>query len=212
MKEKIICVTTPADRTYYIAKPVAKEFIDREQNVVHTMGVLPEGQVTELTVSSATLKSFRHGKLDGKLEVINLTDGTVSFSEEYKAGRLQQIHESTPPTQPPQNQAPRHTGTTLKTSKGTHSFYSNGKEVAEETISSNGASLELLGNIPDGEVKEFDENDKLITLAHYKNNKLNGELIRYTPDGRVLARESYTDGFLQGEASYKSWNNGDFKK
>ncbi|MBR4682213.1 MAG: toxin-antitoxin system YwqK family antitoxin [Elusimicrobiaceae bacterium] len=210
MKEKIICITTPADRTYYLAKPLAKEFVDREQNVVHTMGTLPEGQVTELTVSSATLKSFHNGKLDGKLEVINLTDGTVSFSEEYKEGNLQQIHESAPQTaEPAEPQAPRYTGTTLKTSKGAHSFYSNGKEVAEETIASNGATLELLGNIPDGEVKEFDENDKLITLAHYKDNKLNGELVRYAPDGRVLAHELYTDGFLQGEASYCTYTQKD---
>lgn len=214
MKEKIFCITTPADRTYYVAKPVAKEFVDREQNVVHTMGTLPEGQVTELTVSSATLKSFHNGKLHGKLEVIDLSDGTVSFSEEYKDGQLQQIHETTSPNvsvtpKQAQPQAPRYTGTTLKTSKGSHSFYSNGKEVAEETIASNGATLELLGSIPDGEVKEFDENDQLITLAHYKNNKLNGELIRYTQGGRILAREQYTDGFLQGEASYCTYTQKD---
>ena len=202
MKEKIICISTPTDRTYYKALPLAKEFIDREQNVVHTLGTLPEGQVTELSATSATLKSFQNGKLHGKLEVINLADGTVTFSEEYKDGKLQQISPSIQENSSPAQIAPRHKGTTLKTSKGTHSFYSNGKEVAEETIASNGVSLELLGTIPDGEVKEFNENDQLITLAHYKNNKLNGELIRYTEDGRILSKEMYADGFLQGEASY----------
>lgn len=213
MKEKIICITTPTDRTYYLAKPLAKEFVDREQNIVHTMGTLPEGQVTELTVSTATLKSFHNGKLHGKLEVVNLSDGTISFSEEYKDGDLQQIHEAAPQLRSTQTSvvtAPvRHTGTTLKTSKGSHSFYSNGQEVAEETIASNGATLELLGNIPDGEVKEFDENDKLITLAHYKDNKLNGELIHYAGDGRILSREAYANGFLQGQASYCTYTKND---
>ena len=201
-KEKIICITTPTDRTYYRAISVAKEFIDRNQNVVHSTGTLPEGEVNEFAVSSVTVKHFQQGKLDGKLEVINLADGTVSFSEEYKNGVLKQIHEKTiPPTQL-SVPAPLHPGTTLKTSKGSHSFYSNGKAVAEETISSNGDSLELLGNIPDGEVKEFNEKDQVITLAHYKNNKLNGTLIRYRDDGKELLHENFVDGFLQGEATY----------
>ncbi len=202
-KEKIICIATPTDRTYYRVQTVAKEFIDRQQNVVHTTGTLPEGKVKEFAASSLTVKHFHEGKLDGKLEVINLADGTVSFSEEYKNGVLQQIHEQTiPPVSVPQPVAPRHTGTTLKTSKGSHSFYCNGQEVAEETISSSGASLELLGKIPDGEVKEFNEKDQVITLAHYKDNKLNGALIRYTDKGEELVRENYINGLLQGEATY----------
>ena len=201
-KEKFICITTPTDRTYYHAVPVAKEFVDRQQNVVHSTGALPEGQVNEFAASSMTIKHFKGGKLDGKLEVINLADGTVSFSEEYKNGVLKQIHEQTIPPVSVSQATPRHTGTTLKTSKGSHSFYSNGKEVAEETISSNGTSLELLGNIPDGEVKEFNEQDQVITLAHYKDNKLNGSLIRYTDQGEELVHENYINGLLQGEAVY----------
>lgn len=195
-KEKIICITSPTDRTYYHATAVAKEFVDREQNVVNTVGQLPDGEVCEFAVNSVTVKHFQNGKLNGKLEVRNLTDGTVSFSEEYENGVLKQIQKNTPVA------TPKHEGTTLKTSKGSHSFYCNGQEVAEETISSNGISLELLGNIPDGEVKEFNEKDQVITIAHYKNNKLNGELIRYTDDGQEIVHENYENGFLQGEAVY----------
>lgn len=205
-KEKIICISSPTDRTYYRAVPIAKEFVDREQNVLNTTGTLPEGEVHEFTVSSVTVKQLRNGKLNGKLEVRNLADGTVSFSEEYENGLLKQIQKNEP-TAPAA--APRHEGTTLKTSKGRHSFYCNGKEVAEETISSNGAALELLGNIPDGEVKEFNEKDQVITVAHYKNNKLNGLLIRYTDDGKELSHENYEDGFLQGEAVYFTFTNKD---
>ncbi|WP_428049627.1 toxin-antitoxin system YwqK family antitoxin [Candidatus Avelusimicrobium caledoniensis] len=198
-KEKIICITSPVDRTYYRAMAVAKEFVDREQNVVNTVGTLPDGEVCEFTVNSLTVKHLKDGKLNGKLEVRNLTDGTVSFSEEYENGVLKQIQQNTPATTVA---APKHEGTTLKTSKGTHSFYCNGKEVAEETISSNGISLELLGNIPDGEVKEFNEKDQVITIAHYKSNKLNGELIRYTDTGQEIVHENYENGFLQGDAVY----------
>ncbi len=205
-KEKIICITSPTDRTYYHATVLAKEFTDHEQNVVHSTGTLPDGEITEFSVSTATVKHLQNGKLDGKLEVINLADGTVSFSEEYQNGVLKQINDN---TEPPASAEPLYTGTTLKTSKGRHSFYCNGQEVAEETLSSTGSSLELLGNIPDGEVKEFNEQDQVITLAHYKNNKLNGELVRYTDSGKELLRENYVDGFLEGDAVYFTFTKDD---
>lgn len=208
MTEKIICITTPTDRTYYRCVLVAKEFMDREHNVVHSTGTLPDGEVSEYTVSSATVKHFSNGKLNGKLEVINLADGSVSFSEEYKNGVLKQIHEQADSTA--QAPAPaKHEGTTLRTSKGSHCFYCNGKEVAEETLSSSGTSLEVLGNIPDGEVKEFNEKDQLITLAHYQSNKLHGELIRYREDGKELLHEHYEEGLLQGQARYMTFTRTD---
>ncbi len=197
-KEKIICITSPSERTYYHATMVAKEFVDREQNVLNTVGTLPAGEISEFTINSVTVKHLQDGKLNGKLEVRNLSDGTVSFSEEYENGVLKQIQKNTTPAAT----APRHEGTTLKTTKGSHSFYCNGKEVAEETIASNGISLELLGNIPDGEVKEFNEKDQVITVAHYKGNKLNGELIRYSDEGQEIVHENYENGFLQGQAVY----------
>ena len=200
-KERFLCIASPIGRTYYRAVVVAKEFVDKEQNIVNTTGTLPDGKVYEFTVSSTTVKHFKNGKLDGKLQVVNLADGSVSFSEEYAQGVLQHIHEKVSPVTTGAA-APRHEGTTLKTSKGIHSFYCNGKEVAEETVSSNGASLELLGNIPDGEVTEFNEKDQIITLAHYQNNKLNGDLIRYDDNGQELSHEHYVNGMLQGEASY----------
>ena len=170
MKEEIICIASPAGRTYYRAQPVAKEFLDREQNVIHTTGTLPEGEITEIAASSATIKNIKQGKLHGSLKVLNLADGSVSLQQEYQEGVLQQSQAGSATESLPVKTTPKHTGTTLKTTKDSHSFYINGKEVAEETISSNGATLELLGNIPDGEVKEFNENDQVITIAQYKNN------------------------------------------
>lgn len=204
MKEKLFCITTPTDRTYYRATPLAKEFLDKANNVVNVTGQLPDGEITEIAASSVTIKHFENGKLNGKLEMINLADGNVSFSEEYKDGMLVSVkgeQENTTAAKV-EKAAPLYPGTTLKTSKGTHSFYINGKEVAEETISSNGVTLELLGNIPDGEVKEFNEAGQVITQANYKHNKLNGELVRFFPDGKICSQEQYVNGLLHGPAMY----------
>ena len=210
MKEKLICIVSPQQRVYYKAVCVAKEFLDKEHNVVNTSGTLPDGEIIEFNVSVATIKHLQEGRLDGTLQVISLADNSITFQEEYKRGALVSINEKT--TKPAAEKTPSKPffpGTTFKTSKGTRSFYSNGKEVAEETIASNGITLELLGNIPDGEVKEIDENGHVWAVAHYKGNKLNGELVRYNEAGKEISRESYVNGLLEGPAQYVSFTSSD---
>lgn len=205
MKEQIICIVTPDARTYYKISPLAKEFLDKEHNVINSMGNLPEGPLTEYNISTATRKNLKNGKLDGKLEIINLADQTVSFCEEYKDGVLLGITGKNLQTSGPKaedKKHPHYLGTILKTTKGSNCFYRDGKEVAEETISSNGASVELLGTIPDGIVKEFDDNGQIRTEAYYKNNKLNGIMVKFDEQGRIVSREQYVEGLLQGPAEY----------
>ena len=210
MKEKLLCIVSPQLRTYYKAVCVAKEFLDKEQNIVNTTGTIPDGEITELNVSVATLKHLEQGRLNGMLQVVNLADNTVTFQEEYKQGSLVSVDEQTTKPAPEKTQSkPFFPGTTVKTSKGTRSFYSNGKEVAEETIASNGITLELLGKIPDGEVKEIDENGHVLAVAHYKDNKLNGTFIRYNESGKEISRENFVNGLLEGPAQYISFTQKD---
>lgn len=208
MKDKIICIVTPDSRSYYRAVPLAKEFLDKDHTLINTTGTLPEGEVEEIDVTAKTIKHYKNGKLDGKLEIIDLTTGEVTFSEAYKDGVLidladHTIH-GTPIVQTPPP-APNYNGTVFKVNKATQSFYVDGKEVAEQTVAANGATLELLGEIPDGPAKEFDENGQLRTEAVYKNNKLEGELLRYDEQGRLISRESYRHGQLHGPAQYYTY-------
>ena len=211
MKEEFICISTPQARTYYKAECVAKEFLDKDNNVINTTGELPEGEVTEIAATTATTKHFANGKLHGRLEVRNLADNSVTFSEDYNHGQLVNVTDHTSPDLLKQMQleaakaTPIYPGTVLKTNKDVRAFYVDGKQIAEETISSNGATLELLGSIPDGPVKEFSENGKLKTDATYQNNKLHGLLIRYDENGQILSKETYDQGVLKGPAEYFSY-------
>ena len=211
MKEKLICITTPSERTYYKVQELAKEFLDKERNVINTSGQLPDGKIEEYTVSSVTHKELENGKLNGTLQMVDLNTNAVTFSEQYHQGALVRVHaEEEPAAQQPKKIAPAVSGTILKTNKNTCSFYVNGQEVAEETLSPTGAVLELLGNIPNGEVKELDENNKIKSVSHYKNNKRQGTLIRYDEDGDMISREEYDRGILQGPAENVSYSKNDF--
>ena len=214
MKEKVFCIVTPAARVYYKATPVAKEFLDKDKNVINMTGQIPDGTVAEFSVTSLTTKNFENGKLHGKLEIIDLTDQSVTFSEEYEHGQLVHVTEQTIPPITPASQeekaAPIYPGTVMKTTPDMRAFYMDGKQIAQETLSSNGATLELLGDIPDGDVKEFTENGKLKTEAVYKANKLNGTLTRYDDNGELLCKETYENGALKGPAEYYSYTKDNF--
>lgn len=209
MKEKVICIVTPEGRTYFKATVLAKEFFDKDRNVIHTTGTLPEGSLEEITVSALTRKTLKNGKLDGKLEVVTLSDNKITFSEEYKDGVLVNITERTStPVFTKDDKKQNYPGTVLKTHKGAHSFYINGQEVAEATVAANGTTLEVLGHIPDGEVKEFNENGQPVLEAFYRDNKPNGEMVRYDDAGQIISRENYQEGVLHGPAHYYQYNHG----
>lgn len=206
MKEKLICIISPTSRTYYQATPVAKEFLDKDMNIINITGAIPDGECTEIKASSKTIKHYKSGKLNGSLQIIDLTTGEVTLSEEYKNGVLMDVAEVTlreplrTITQPIAAQ-----GTLVKINKHTLSFYVNGKEVAELTVAADGSTVEQLGHIPDGPVKEIDENGNVRLEATYRNNKLEGELLRYNEQGMLLSRESYKDGKLNGAAQYYNY-------
>lgn len=209
MKEKTICIVTPTSRTYFRAIPLAKEFLDKDLNVINVSGTLPEGTLEQIEVTAKTVKTLKNGKTDGLLEVINLQDNSVTFSELYQDGQLLNVTNHTAAAQnaaknnaEEPKETPFYAGTTVKSGKGSRSFYVQGKEVAEETVASNGMIVELLGEIPDGNVKEFNESGQVIMEAVYRNNKLNGEMVRYTDTGEILSRETYEDGILHGDAHY----------
>ncbi len=208
MNEKSICIVTPNCRIYYRATPVAKEFLDKDQNIIHTTGSIPDGEMTEIKTSTKTVKHYKDGKLDGELAMIDLTTGQTNFTEQYKAGVLVDVEDHTKITDalsiPSKSQEASYEGTIVKVHKGTQSFYVNGKEVAEQTVSPNGSILEQLGEIPDGPVKEFDENGTIRLEAVYQDNKPKGEIVRYDENGQVLSRESYQHGHLNGAAHYYS--------
>ena len=209
MKERIICLVTPEGRSYYRAIPLAKEFLDKDHNLINTAGTLPEGKVEEFDVNTKTIKHYKAGKLDGDLQIIDLTSGEITLSEKYRNGVLLDVGDTTlhgtPILKETPKPLPNYEGTVIKVNKATQSFYIDGQEVAEQTLAANGANLELLGAIPDGPARELDENNLLRAEATYKDNKLEGVLVRYDEKGRLVSEEQYMKGVLQGSAQYYTY-------
>ena len=211
MKEILICIVTPESRTYYQAVPTAKEFLDKDQNLIHSIGEIPDGEVQEVKVSAKTVKHYKNGKLNGELAMIDLNTGQVTFTEQYKDGELIDLADHTihgTPIAQILAAAPKPTyhGTTLKTNKDTLSFYVDGREIAEQTISQDGTIVEQMNSVPDGPVKEFDENHVLRFEVNYQDNVREGQALRYNEQSQIISQENYKEGKLNGPARYYSYS------
>ena len=87
MNEKLLCIVTPADRTYYRVNELAKEFLDKDGNIVHSTGTLPDGDVTEISASNAAIKHFEKGKLNTE-EAMRVADFRKGIKKVNITGRL----------------------------------------------------------------------------------------------------------------------------
>lgn len=202
MKEKIICLSTPSGRIYYRAETLAKEFLDKDRTLINKTGSIPDGEVEEFETNIKTVKHYKHEKLDGSLAIIDLTTGKETLRETYCDGILTNVAEPSAAADTPK---PNYEGTVFRTNKKTQSFYVNGKEVAERTLGPDGRSLELLGTIPNGPAKEFDDNGQLRCEAVYLNNQLQGTVMVYDEKGRLISQENYEQDRLNGPAEYYSY-------
>jgi antitoxin component YwqK of YwqJK toxin-antitoxin module len=60
------------------------------------------------------------------------------------------------------------------------------------------SALLVLTACNDGVKKEYWENGKLKSEQHYEGDRLNGESIWYTKQGKVMARAFYRNDTLEG--------------
>ena len=88
----------------------------------------------------------------------------------------------------------------------TRVFYSGGKEIARQVKDAKNNVIKTSGKIPDGIVKEFNDDGKLLFEWNYKNGKLNGTSKSYFLSGELLEEMIYKDNKQEGMSKkyYKS--------
>jgi antitoxin component YwqK of YwqJK toxin-antitoxin module len=77
-------------------------------------------------------------------------------------------------------------------------FYRGGNEVAQQTRGKNDVTIETIGTIPDGTVREYYQSGALMEEAHYLNGKREGISTWYYETGIVKGERNYKAGKLDG--------------
>jgi len=85
-------------------------------------------------------------------------------------------------------------------------FYSEGKEIAQQTLDSQGKVTKTTGTIPDGVAKEYLDNGALQYDWNYKNGKLEGVSKEFFLTGELLEDILYKNSEREGVSKkyYKS--------
>lgn len=81
------------------------------------------------------------------------------------------------------------------------SFFSGDKEVAKESFDDAG-KITRTGIIPDGLVKEYGDNKKLLSTWNYQLSKLNGKSELYFPTGELMAEVAYNNDLVESANIY----------
>ena len=86
-------------------------------------------------------------------------------------------------------------------------FYSEGKEIAKQTVDAAGNIIKTTGKIPDGVVKEYYKSGKLKGEGTFKDGKVEGIVKQYYESGKLKAEWNIKNGTLDG-TSKRYYENG----
>ncbi|ACC98056.1 Uncharacterized protein conserved in bacteria [Elusimicrobium minutum Pei191] len=209
MEEEIISIGIGKKKLYYKAVLVAQELLDENGYVIRKNGKIPDGKVTEYLSNMQTVKNYKRGILEGKLEVIDIITGKVTMTEEYKDGELKNIIDTATiaPISPKNKNKeedfpvakPGDKGLCCEKVKDNIVFYENGSEIAKCSVI-DGALVS--GNIKNGVYKEYYETGEIKSEACYQNGVLEGPFVKYDELSRIILKEVYSNGRLEGPAAY----------
>ena len=77
-------------------------------------------------------------------------------------------------------------------------YYSEGKEVARQTLDESGNIIKTIGKIPDGVVKEYYKGGNLKGEGIFKDGKIEGIARQYYESGKLKAEWNFKNGTLDG--------------
>lgn len=216
-KEELISIALGNIKCFYKAERIASEKILGNNYIAE--GQIPDGEIKEYYSSLECIKTYKNGKIEGNLTVSDVGTNTILVNEKYSNGKL---IETVNPN--PQNKDAA-AGITFSRSVSERVFYVNGKEVARQTLNDLDEIISSTGTIftgiakefyqngslkkevffnegmPQGQVKIYDTNGRLISIEHYKNGLKDGQITRFSFTKGILTEEkvNYAEGKLEGK-------------
>ena len=137
-----------------------------------------------------TEKNYKDGKLNGFIKEYDIYRNLVQ-TQEYKDNKLEENSDETAEV----------TEVTKRYSNSNRKevvFYEGNKEIAKEEYDIDGNITTKTGKIPDGMVKEYDEDGILMVKSIFKDSKRNGLSKMYHQGGELMSETNYKDDKVHG--------------
>lgn len=179
-KEEIIAIISGNNKVFYKAVALQNntENTDKQSNFVPD-----NGKVKEYYADLCTEKTYKNGQLQSTKD---LTLSTIKGSKSKNAVKASRIALN-----------PKEGKTFIRTINQ-RTFFINGKKVSLLNLNEIGEVISAQGEPFNGNAREFYDNGLLKREGYFKNSLPEGEVKTYDRQGRIIAIELYKHGLREG--------------
>ncbi len=177
-KEEIIAIISGNNKVFY--KAVA---LQNNTDNTDKPPVINNGKIKEYYADLCTEKTYKNGQLQSTKNLTFINEKGAKLKNAVKTAKITaNIKE----------------GKTFTRTINQRIFYINGKKTAVLTLNEIGEVISAQGEPFNGNAKEFYPNGVLKREGYFKNALPEGEIKTYDKQGRLIAIESYKHGLRNG--------------
>ncbi len=185
-KDQIIAIIFGNKKFFFKASLISIR--DASTQSTSELEEIPDGKVKEYYADLCMEKTYKDGKLKSSLTLTGRTERSSTRSLFENAGGKDQTV------------APAQEGKTFLRSIHQRIFFINGKQTALQELNEAGEVVSSQGEAFSGEAKEFYPNGSVKMEAFFKNGIPQGTVKTYDKQGRLIASEEYKNGVKEGKA------------
>lgn len=185
-KDQIIAIIFGNKKFFFKASLISIR--DASTQSTSELEEIPDGKVKEYYADLCMEKTYKDGKLKNSL---TLTGRTERSSTRSLFTSLSGKDQSVTPAQE---------GKTFIRNIHQRIFFINGKQTALQELNEAGEIISSQGEAFSGEAKEFYPNGSVKMEAYFKNGIPQGTVRTYDKQGRLIAEEEYKNGVKEGKA------------
>ena len=184
-KDQIIAIIFGNKKFFFKASLISIR--DASTQSTSELEEIPDGKVKEYYADLCMEKTYQDGKLKSSLTLTGRTERSSTRSLFENAGGKDQTV------------APAQEGKTFLRSIHQRIFFINGKQTALQELNEAGEVVSSQGEAFSGEAKEFYPNGSVKMEAFFKNGIPQGTVKTYDKQGRLIASEEYKNGKRDGK-------------
>lgn len=189
-KDEIIAIVFGDKKLFYKASLISER--DIAQQNASELEEIPDGQVKEFYADLCMEKTYKNGRLRHSIALTGRTEKTFGQLILSKAK---------------QNAPHLAEGKTFLRNIHQRIFFIDGKQAALQELNDFGEVISTQGEPFTGEAKEYYPNGSIKREAFFKNGLPEGVVKTFDKEGRIIAMEEYKNGLREGKAKRVNYPN-----
>ena len=193
-KQEIIAIISGDKKIYYKAAELFTK--DTARQGPSAREVIPEGKIKEYYADLCTEKTYRGGRLINTKTLKSKNAKNIKAVTDFKNT----------------SSIPAREGKTFIRTINKREFFINGKKTGVIQLDENGEVISRKGEMMNGTAKEYYPNGSLKSEACFKQGLPEGEVKIYDNQGRIVVKEYYSRGLNEGKSLRYNYTSKGYRK